>query len=98
MMNGIKYDMAKRTKAGKGAILRAVVGAYIAYLAFKVFFAEDTTMSVTLCRIIGIVFIAADIAFIVYSYNLFQREMKDAVITEEAPEAIEESDDSEEEE
>ena len=37
MMNGIKYDMAKRTKAGKGAILRAIVGAYIAYLAFCAF-------------------------------------------------------------
>lgn len=95
-MNGINYDAEKRARAGRGAVLRVLVAVYIAYLAFKIFFAEDTTMSVTLCRIIGIVFIAADIAFIVYSYNLFHREMKDAVITEEAPEAIEESDDSEE--
>lgn len=92
-MNGIKYDTEKLSKAGKGAALRAVVAIYIAYLAFKIFFAENTSMSVTVSRIIGAIFMAADIAFIIYTYNQFHKEMKAAVLADEAPETDAEEND-----
>ncbi|MBR5684206.1 MAG: hypothetical protein IKW96_13205 [Ruminococcus sp.] len=92
-MNGIKYDTEKLSKAGKGAALRAVVAIYIAYLAFKIFFAENTSMSVTVSRIIGAIFMAADIAFIIYTYNQFHKEMKAAALADEAPETDAEEND-----
>ncbi|MCR4640240.1 hypothetical protein [Ruminococcus sp.] len=95
-MNGINYDAEKRARAGRGAVLRVLVAVYIAYLAFKIVSAEDTTMSAAACRVIGAVFIAADIAFIVYTYNLFRKEMKAAEADVEADEAAEGADDSEE--
>ena len=85
-MNLRKYDQEKCSKAGKGAALRAVVAAYVAYLAFKIAAAENTSMSLTTARIIGAVFIAADIAFVIYACNLFRREIKAAIITDEAAE------------
>ena len=95
-MNGIKYDTEKRSKAGKGAALRAVVAVYIAYLAFKIAAAENTSMSLTTARIIGAVFIAADIAFVIYACNQFRRDMKAAVMTDEVSETAEEAEEDDE--
>ena len=79
----MKYDMEKRSKAGKSAALRIVVVIYIFYLAFKIVSAEDTTMSVTACRIIGTVFMAAGIAFTVYTNKQFHKDMKASIIADE---------------
>ena len=100
-MNDVKYDAEKRTSAGKKMLLRLAVSVYIFYLAFKIASAEDTTMSVTACRIIGAVFVAAGIAFVIYTNKQFRREMKASVIADEAAETAEdaeaeEADDSEE--
>ena len=97
-MNGIKYDEAKRSKAGKSALLRAVVVAYIAYLAFKIVTAEDTSMNLTTARIIGAVFIVADIAFAVYTYMRFRSELKSAEITHNTDSADKASENEKEEE
>ncbi len=95
-MNGIKYDTEKLSKAGKGAVLRVVVAVYIAYLAFKIVSADNTSMSVTVSRIIGALFLAADIAFIIYTYNQFHKEMKAAVLANEATETDVEEEETDE--
>ncbi|MBP5433467.1 hypothetical protein [Ruminococcus sp.] len=97
-MNGIKYDEAKRSKAGKAALLRAVVAAYIAYLAFKIVTAKDSSMNLTTARIIGAAFIVADIAFAVYTYMRFQSELKAAEITDNMDSADKASENEKEEE
>ncbi|WP_295094151.1 hypothetical protein [Ruminococcus sp.] len=95
-MNGRKYDTEKLSKAGKGALLRGVVAVYIAYLAFNIVCAENTSMSVTVSRIIGALFLAADIAFIIYTYNQFHKEMKAAVLADEAIETDKEEEKTDE--
>ena len=97
-MNGIKYDEAKRSKAGKAALLRAVVAAYIAYLAFRIVTAKDSSMDLKTARIIGAVFIAADIAFAVYTYMRFRSELKAAEITDNTDSTDEAADNKKEEE
>ena len=87
----MRYDIEKRSKAGKAAALRAVVAVYICYLAFKIASAENTSMSVTACRIIGAVFMAAGIAFVVYTYKQFHKDMKASVLSDEAEESADEA-------
>ncbi|WP_296691021.1 hypothetical protein [Ruminococcus sp.] len=82
-MNSSKYDQVKYSKALRFAALRFIVAVYICYLAFKIASADDTTMSKTLCWIIGGVFIAAAIGFGVYSYKRFHADLDDAKLKEE---------------
>ena len=102
-MNEVKYDLEKRSKAYKSAGLRMIVAFYICYLAFKISSAEDTSMSKTLCWIIGGVFLAAAIAIIIYSRKRFLIDLDAAKIKEDhssddetvEAEAVEEEDSSE---
>ena len=82
-MNEVKYDLEKRSKAYKSAGLRMIVAFYICYLAFKISSAEDTSMSKTLCWIIGGVFLAAAIAFVIYSRKRFLIDLDAAKIKED---------------
>ena len=94
-MNGVKYDAEKRLKAGKAAVLRIVVAVYIAYLAFKIAAAKDTSMSLAASRIIGAVFFAAAAAFAVYAVRRYMSEIKAAKICDEAPEkALDDADEN----
>lgn len=92
-MNNVKIDPDKRSKAVKSLTLRTVVAVYIAYLAFKIASAEDTTMSLTLCRVIGALFLGASICVAAYTYYRYRSDMKDAVIVDDGTEeeAAEES-------
>lgn len=102
-MNEVKYDLEKRSKAYKSIGLRMIVAVYICYLAFKIASAEDTSMSKTMCWIIGGVFLAAAIAFIIYSRKRFLIDLDSAKIKEDhaaddetvEAEATEEEDSSE---
>lgn len=83
VMNNSKYDQFKYSKAMRSGVLRVIVAVYICYLAFKIASAEDTSMSNALCLIIGGVFMAAAIGFIVYSYKRFRADLEDAKLKEE---------------
>ena len=105
-MNEVKYDLEKRSKAYKSVGLRMIVAVYICYLAFKISSAEDTSMSKTMCWIIGGVFMAAAIAFIIYSRKRFLTDLYEARIQDDdaaddktaETEAIEEEEGSESDE
>ena len=84
-MNSSKYDQFKYSKAVRSGALRVIVAVYICYLAFKIASAEDTSMSKTLCWVIGGAFTAAAIGFIVYSYKRFRADLEDAKLKEDEP-------------
>lgn len=87
-MEEVKYDAGKRLKALRSAALRIIVAVYIGYLAYKIAAAEDTSMSVTTARIIGSVFMAAAVAFGIYSFVRMRSELSAARIKEESPEGV----------
>ena len=82
-MNEVKFDMEKRSKAYKACGLRMIVALYICYLAFKISSAEDTSMSKTMCWVIGGVFMAAAIAFIIYSRKRFLIDLDEAKLKDD---------------
>ena len=82
-MNEVKFDMEKRSRAYKSCGLRMIVALYICYLAFKISSAEDTSMSKTLCWIIGGVFMVAAVAFIIYSRKRFLVDLDAAKIKDD---------------
>lgn len=87
-MEKVKYDATKRSKAGTAAALRIVVSVYIAYLAYKIAFAENTSMSLWQCRLFGAFFFLAAVAFAVYSIICYRNELKAAVINSEETDSI----------
>lgn len=87
-MNNVKIDPDKRSKAVRALTLRTVVAVYIAYLAFKIASAQDTTMSLTLCRVIGALFLVASICVAAYTYTRYRSDMKDAVIDSDGTEEV----------
>ena len=82
-MNQVKYDEEKRSRDCKSVVLRMVVAVYICWIAFKISSAEDTSMSRTVCWIIGGVFMAAAIAFIIYSRKRFLTDLDEARIKDD---------------
>jgi hypothetical protein len=91
-MNGIKYDEDKRARAGRAAVLRAVVAAYIGYIAYKVALGENTTMSRRLCYVLGAVFLLAALLVGGYTFYRYRCDIKDAVIKDdEVQEVIDEN-------
>ena len=95
-MSEVKYNMEKRSKAYRFFVLRMAVALYICCLAFKTSSAEDTTMSKTLCWIIGGVFMAAAIGFVIYANKRFHIDLDDAKLKDD--EAAETAEDAEAEE
>ncbi len=82
-MNEVKFDMEKRSRAYKACGLRMIVALYMCYLAFKISSADDTSMSKTLCWIIGGIFMAAAIVFIIYSRKRFLIDLDAAKIKDD---------------
>jgi hypothetical protein len=82
-MNEVKFDMEKRSRAYKACGLRMIVALYMCYLAFKISSADDTSMSKTLCWIIGGIFMAAVIVFIIYSRKRFLIDLDAAKIKDD---------------
>ena len=89
-----KYDPDISSKAGKAAVLRAVVAGYIGYLGYKIFCAQDTTMSAALSHTLGILFMLIAAAFGVDIFLRWRSDMKAAANTAEAAETDTETDDS----
>lgn len=102
-MDQVKYDEQKRSRAYKAVVLRMAVALYICCIAFKISSAEDTSMSKTWCWIIGGIFMAVAIAFVVYSRKRFLSDLDEAKIKDdnsvddeaEGAEAVEEEDSAE---
>ncbi len=75
------YDVQKRARAGTSATLRAAVALYIIYLGFSIIRGVregGTSMSPALGWSAGLVFIAAALAFGVYTWKRWRREVEAA--------------------
>lgn len=75
------YDFTKRTRAVNAATLRAVVAVYIAYLGWSIIRGVrdgGTTMSPALGWALGIAFIAAAVAVLVYTWKRWRAELEAA--------------------
>ena len=75
---GNEYDMAKRTKAQNFAVLRTVVAAYLAWLGFSLIrdhLRGASTLPPVLVWVAGPGFIAAALAFGLYAWKLWKREL-----------------------
>ena len=88
---GNEYDMAKRTKAQNFAVLRTVVAAYLAWLGFSLIrdcVRGASTLSPAFAWTVGLVFIAAALAFAFYIWRQWKRELAAArLLKPEANEA-----------
>ena len=73
-----EYDTAKRTKANNLAGLRAVVAGYLVYLGFSLIrdlLRGTSTLSPAFAWTVGLVFIAAALAFAFYIWRQWKREL-----------------------
>ena len=76
-----EYDPSKRTRASNTAVLRAVVAAYLAYLGFDLLrdrIRGISTLSPVFAWTAGLGFIAAALAFGLYTWKLWKRELEAA--------------------
>ena len=73
-----EYDAAKRTRANNLAVLRALVAAYLAWLGFSLIrdcLRGASTLSPAFAWTVGLVFIAAALAFAFYIRRQWKREL-----------------------
>ena len=73
-----EYDAAKRTRANNLAVLRALVAAYLAWLGFSLIrdcVRGASTLSPAFAWTVGLVFIAAALAFGFYIRRQWKREL-----------------------
>ena len=89
-MNERQNDSQKQTKAGTAAALRLVVAGYLVYLGYKIAVNENTSMSPVTAKILCAAFIAAALAFGVYTLLRWRKDMAAAQITEPEAEPAEE--------
>ena len=77
-MDKLEFDVQKRARAGTTATLRAAVAVYMIYLGWKIMTAEGSSVPSTLATVIGIVFIAAALAFGVYTWKRWRIDLESA--------------------
>ncbi len=70
-----EYNEELRSKAGKKAVLRALVAGYLVYLGWNIATGESSSMSQLTARLIGGVFIAAAAAFGVYIFRSWRSDL-----------------------
>ena len=90
-MNGRQNDPQKQTKAGTAAALRLVVAGYLVYLGYKIAVNENTTMSPVTAKILCAVFIAAALAFGMYTLLRWRKDTAAAQTAETESEPAEDS-------
>ena len=74
-----EYDVQKRARAGTAATLRAVISLYIIYLAWSVLKGVrngSSPVPVWVGWLVAIVFTAAAIAFGVYTWKTWHRDLE----------------------
>ena len=89
----LEYDVTKRTKATNTATLRAVVAGYLLYLGGSLLWdllKGTSTLSPALAWTAGLGFIAAALAFGLYTWRTWRRELEAAKLP--PPEAENETD------
>lgn len=91
MDNKFEYDIQKRAKAGTRATLRAVVSLYLIYMAYLIVKAlgKDSPIPLPVGYGIAGIFVAAGIAFGVYTYRRYRIDLADARLTPKDPKASE---------
>lgn len=78
-----EYDIAKKSKALTGLLLRVAVAAYIAYLAWKILsgmLEGSSPIPVFAVWLICIVLTAGALGFCIFSWKAYQKAMKAAEI------------------
>ena len=88
-----EYDVQKRARAGTAATLRAVISLYIIYLAWN----GSSPVPVWVGWLVAIVFTAAAIAFGVYTWKTWHRDLEAARLPAndgDCEEAVEETEEN----
>lgn len=78
-----RYNEEMRSKAGKKALLRALVAGYLVYLGWNIATGESESMTRFTARMIGGVFIAAASAFGLYIFRSWRNDMAAARIQQD---------------
>ena len=76
-----EYDIQKRARAGTAATFRVAVSAYILYLAWNILRGVrdgSSTIPTWIGWLAAIVFTAAAVAFIVYAWRTWRRDLEAA--------------------
>ena len=95
-----EYDVQKRARAGTAATLRAVISLYIIYLAWSVLKGvrnRSSPVPVWVGWLVTIVFTAAAIAFGVYTWKTWHRDLEAARLPAndgDCKEAVEETEEN----
>ena len=95
-----EYDIQKRAKAGTAATLRAVISVYIIYLGWTVLKGVrngSSPVPVWVGWLVAIVFTAAAIAFGVYTWKTWRRDLEAARLPAndgDGEEAVEETEEN----
>ena len=95
-----EYDVQKRARAGTAATLRAVISLYIIYLAWSVLKGVrngSSPVPVWVGWLVAIVFTAAAIAFGVYTWTTWRRDLEAARLPAndgDGEEAVEETEEN----
>ena len=95
-----EYDIQKRAKAGTAATLRAVISVYVIYLGWKVLkgvLNGSSPVPVWVGWLVAIVFTAAAIAFGVYTWKTWHRDLEAARLPAndgDCEEAVEETEEN----
>ncbi len=87
-----EYDMQMRAQAGVRAAFRGVVAAYIAYLGYKLIRSAEASWPIAA----GAVFIAAALAFGVYTWRRWRIDLEAARLPDEGESDEDEDDEPEE--
>ena len=95
-----EYDIQKRAKAGTAATLRAVISVYVIYLGWTVLkgvLNGSSPVPVWVGWLVAIVFTAAAIAFGVYTWKTWRRDLEAARLPAnhgDGEEAVEETEEN----
>ena len=95
-----EYDIQKRAKAGTAATLRAVISVYVIYLGWTVLKGVrngSSPVPVWVGWLVAIVFTAAAIAFGVYTWKTWRRDLEAARLPAndgDGEEAVEETEEN----
>ncbi len=83
------YDVQARARAGSAAIFRAAVSVYIIYLAVRILrgvLDGSSTVPAWIGWLTSLLFIAGAIAFGIYTWKCYRRDLKAAKLPEQQEE------------
>jgi len=80
-----QYDVEQKSKAKTRVLLRALISAYLMYLAYQLIFLgeSDSALPAAVCWLAGGIFAVAAIAFGIYSWKQYQISLKESELPSE---------------